>query len=117
MSYTIPTKLALKIVEQKTGKSVVDYSGLHSPVIKAIRRFAKDHPEADFDRRYSGSLCKRIIRSVSETYIRMLADKYILDWLGENRLDLSDIGGALRVGIANIIIAESTTEERISDDK
>ncbi len=68
-------------------------------VVGAIKSCKKIHPNG-LDGR---SLVKRIVGNLKETFARLLFDRYLIDWLCKNRLDLSEINGELRIELFKLI--------------
>lgn len=69
-------------------------------IIGGIKTYIRIHGNKDID---TASLEKRITGAVKEYYARLLTDRYILDWLTVNRIDLGEVQGELRNGLINII--------------
>ena len=111
--YKLPMNDAEWILKYKTGIKGADPQPMNDAVMDGIRLFVKEHRnDCDHLPRLNGSLAKRITRHLQKYYTRMLADKYMMDWLGQNRPDLNLVKGELRHGILELMKAEDKRKKK-----
>lgn len=58
------------------------------------------------------SLEKRIAGAIQDYYARLLFDRYLINWLCENRIDLSTVNGELRNALMELIKSTNESPER-----
>lgn len=92
-NYKIPKDIAYKILKDH------NFNDLQSTINGAIKSYMSVY-KTDI---LFISLSKRILGALKEHFTRLLLDRFILNWLTQNRIDLSKIDGELRNGIIKCI--------------
>jgi len=93
-NYKIPKDAAIELLQ---GQSFAD---LKKVIIGGIKDYINAHGNEKIKML---GLEKRITGAIKNYYVRLLADRYILDWLTVHRIDLNEIQGELRNGLINMI--------------
>jgi len=93
-NYKIPKDVAIDLIKDQS------FADLKKVIVGGIKSYMHTHGNSDIE---ILSLEKRITGAVKEYYARLLTDRYILDWLTVNRIDLGEIQGELRNGLINVI--------------
>ena len=96
-NYKIPRDVAIDLIKDQS------FSGLKKAIVGGIKSYTHVHGNKCIEGVDVLSLEKRITGAVKEYYARLLTDRYILDWLTVNRIDLGEIQGELRNGLINVI--------------
>lgn len=92
-NYTIPLEKAKRFNGNK------QFPYLNKIISGAISAYKHAHGNTINER----SLTKRIAGAIREGFVRLLADRYILNWLCSNRIDLSKLKGELRNALVDRI--------------
>lgn len=93
-NYKVPIKIARELVKD------LNLSDLRKTITSTIGQYEHCHPEAVLNK---ASIAKRIVGVIKEYMARLLLDRYLLNWLSKNRLDLREIEGELRNGLVKKI--------------
>jgi len=93
-NYKIPKDVAVDLIKDQS------FGDLKKVIIGGIKSYIHTHGNKDIDML---SLEKRITGAIKGYYARLLTDRYILDWLTVNRIDLAEVQGELRNGLINVI--------------
>lgn len=112
MSYKLPRKDAEWIVKKYGGMHFLHYGGLHGAILSGIRQFVADHKVIDLPN-LNGSLAKRIALTLRDFFLRLLADKYLINWLAANRIDLNTIDGEFRRSLVERIKMEENRKKQL----
>lgn len=93
-NYKIPKDLTIELLQDQS------FGDLKKVITGSIKSYIDCYGTGKI---HIGSLEKRITGGIKEYYGRLLVDRYIVNWLTQNRVDLSEVEGELRNGLINII--------------
>lgn len=97
-SYSIPLETVKQIIRNSSGVKDLD-----SIINGAIKSYIHCHGN-DLTNKNITSLRKRIVGAFKEHYSRLILDRYIVNWLTTNRIDLSHVDGELRNGLVKLML-------------
>lgn len=112
--YKLPIETAKLIAKCDPDKEMSSDNGSTRSIIAGvIRGYNHDHPESAVSDTAIRSLSKRIEAQIRAEFVRLHADREILNWLGDHRKDMIELADypVLRIGAANRMLTKNENKK------